>query len=77
MEAHGVTTQHLPRLLAIDDSPLIHRLLKAKLKAERLEIHCTTSGEQGLQAARVLSPDLILLDINLPDMDGIAALQQL
>lgn len=69
--------QRRPRLLAIDDSTMIHRLLKARLKNERLEIHCATSGKQGLETARSLLPDVILLDIDMPDMDGFAVLSEL
>lgn len=63
-----------PQLLAIDDSTLIHRLLKARLSSERLDIHTATSGQQGLEVARTLLPEVILLDIDMPDMDGFAVL---
>lgn len=68
---------HAPRLLAVDDSSLIHRLLKSRLKHERIEIHCAQSGEQGLSMAHSLMPDVILLDIEMPDMDGFDILRQL
>lgn len=66
-----------PRLLAIDDSMLIHRLLKSRLKHERLEIHAVTSGRAGLEAAAELQPDVILLDVDLPDMGGFDVLHAL
>lgn len=69
--------QHEPRLLAIDDSELIHRLLKARLKHERIEIHSACSGSRGLEIARTLRPDVILLDIEMPGMDGFEVLRQL
>lgn len=69
--------QRMPRLLAIDDSAMIHRLLKARLKGERLEIHSATSGTQGLEVAASMLPDVILLDIDMPEMDGFAVLQKL
>jgi diguanylate cyclase (GGDEF)-like protein len=69
--------QRSPRLLAIDDSAMIHRLLKARLEGERLEIHCATGGVQGLETARSLQPDVILLDIQMPEMDGFAVLKEL
>jgi diguanylate cyclase (GGDEF)-like protein len=66
-----------PRLLAIDESLDTHRLLKASLRAERVEIHGATTGEQGLRSARTMQPDVILLSVELPDMHGFAALEQL
>jgi two-component system cell cycle response regulator len=69
--------QRRSRLLAIDDSTMIHRLLKARLKSERLEIHSASSGCQGLQSARTLMPDLILLDVDMPEMDGFEVLVKL
>jgi two-component system, cell cycle response regulator len=68
---------HLPRLLAIDDSGLIHRLLKSRLRHERVEIHRAMSGEEGLNLARALLPEVILLDIEMPHMDGFEVLREL
>lgn len=73
----GSPEQRRPRLLAIDDSTMIHRLLKARLKSERLEIHCATSGAAGLETARALLPEVILLDVDMPDVDGYTVLAQL
>jgi two-component system chemotaxis response regulator CheB len=63
-----------PRVLSIDDSELMHRLLRARLQLEQVELHSSTSGEEGLRMALALKPDVILLDIEMPDMDGITAL---
>ena len=73
----GPTEQRRPRLLAIDDSTMVHRLLKARLRSERLEIHSATTGAQGLETARTLLPEVILLDVDMPDMDGYAVLVRL
>lgn len=67
----------LPKLLAIDDSELIHRLLRSRLASERLELHCAMSGRDGLRAARMLKPDVVLLDVDLGDMDGFDVLVSL
>jgi len=77
MQSEGEQTPRKPRLLAIDDSTMIHRLLKARLKGERLEIHCATGGRQGLEAARTLLPEVILLDILMDDLDGFQVLSAL
>ena len=66
-----------PRLLAIDDSDLVHRLLRARLKHERIELRAASCGEEGLELARVLKPELILLDIELQDLDGFEVLARL
>jgi two-component system cell cycle response regulator len=66
-----------PQLLAIDDSTLIHRLLKARLSSERLDVHTATTGQQGLDVARTLLPEVILLDIEMPDKDGFAVIAEL
>jgi two-component system, cell cycle response regulator len=77
MQQDGEQLQRRPRLLAIDDSTMIHRLLKARLKGERLDIHCATCGQQGLEVARSLLPEVILLDILMDDMDGFQVLDAL
>lgn len=60
-------TQHL---LIIDDSPLIHALLRARLAAEPVRITSAESGARGLELAKSTAPDAILLDVDMPEMDG-------
>ena len=67
----------VPRILAIDDSELMHRLLRSRLQLEQVEIHCALSGEEGLRMAEELRPEVILLDIDLDGMDGFEVLQRL
>lgn len=69
--------QAWPRLLAIDDSDLVHRLLRARLKHERIELLTAASGEEGMRVARALKPEVILLDIDLCDIDGFEVLARL
>lgn len=66
-----------PVLLLIDDSPSIHRLLGFKLKKEGLEFITAFSGVEGLEIARRQPPSLILLDLNMPEMDGFQVLREL
>lgn len=68
---------HRDRVLAIDHSALIHRLLKAHLGHERIDLHGATSGREGLMLARSIEPDAILLDIDIKDDDGFALLRTL
>lgn len=76
MDAQPIIRQ-LPVLLLIDDSPSIHRLLGFKLKKEGLEFTTAFSGPEGLEIARRQPPSLILLDLNMPDMDGFHVLREL
>ncbi|MCP4837668.1 MAG: diguanylate cyclase [Phycisphaera sp.] len=66
-----------PRVLAIDDSDLVHRLLRARLRHERIDLHSMHNAESGIRAARELQPDVILLDIDLDDLDGFEVLARL
>ncbi len=67
----------IPIVLAIDDSELIHCLLKRYLQGENLELHSATSCEEGFNKVIVLNPDLILLDIIMDDTDGFEFLKKL
>lgn len=69
--------QRSPRVLLIDDSELMHRLLRSRLQLEQVEIHCVSDGEAGLELALKLQPDVILLDIDLQGIDGFEVLQRL
>jgi diguanylate cyclase (GGDEF)-like protein len=66
-----------PTVLLIDDAVDTHRLLRARLKHEHLELLDASSGEEGLAMARQHKPALILLDLDMPGMDGFAVLRQL
>ena len=58
------------KILLVDDSELIHRLLRARLQNERFELHSATSSVDGLLSAKTIKPEVILLDIDMPKMDG-------
>ncbi len=64
-------------ILVIDDEPNILNIVSAYLQAEGYTVHTAGDGPGGLRAARTLKPDLLVLDIMLPGMDGIELLQQL
>ncbi len=65
------------KILLIDDEPSIHNVITAYLKAEGFEYLSVMDGPGGLEAARTFKPDIIILDVMLPGMDGIELLTQL
>jgi two-component system KDP operon response regulator KdpE len=58
------------RILVIDDEPQIRRYLRVSLEAHDFQIVEAASGQEGLRLAALEKPDLIVLDLGLPDMDG-------
>jgi adenylate cyclase len=66
-----------PRILAVDDMPTNLEILRVRLEAQGYEVITAEDGEQALTKARELEPDLVLLDIMMPKLDGIAVLKQL
>ena len=67
----------MTKILVIDDEPSITNLVSAYLKPEGYEIYTAADGNAGLKAARAFKPDLIILDVMLPGMDGIELLSRL
>ena len=66
-----------PLILIIDDEPQILRALKTILSANHFRISVASTGEEGLALAAVQLPDVVILDLSLPDMDGIQVCEQL
>jgi two-component system alkaline phosphatase synthesis response regulator PhoP len=64
-------------ILVIDDEDSILNVVEAYLKSDGNTIHLAHDGVQGLAAFRRYNPDLVILDIMLPEMDGIEVLQQI
>ena len=58
------------KALVIDDSPMALRVAKARLAQENLDVICATDGAAGLALAHTEQPDIILLDVDMPDMSG-------
>ncbi len=59
-----------PLILVIDDEPQIQRALRTILSAQKYRVALAGSGEDGLAVAAAEQPDVIVLDLGLPDMDG-------
>lgn len=58
------------RLLLVDDDVDSLAVARARLAEDQIEISCATGGQQGLEVAKLEKPDLILLDLDMPDMSG-------
>lgn len=59
-----------PRILVIDDEPQIRKFMRISLAANGYEVIEAETAAQGIEAARTQSPDLLILDLGLPDLDG-------
>ncbi len=64
-------------ILVVDDTPDNLRLLSAMLAKQGYEVRKALNGKIALNACKIILPDLILLDINMPEMDGYEVCQQL
>jgi diguanylate cyclase (GGDEF)-like protein len=71
------TDESRPIALVIDDSVDVHRLLAARLKQEEIELVCTADPREGLVLAAATPPAVILLDLDMPGMDGFEVLRAL
>ena len=65
------------RILIVDDILPNIKLLEAKLTGEYFDVITAQSGAEGIEKAETLSPDIILLDVMMPGMDGFEACQRL
>jgi two-component system alkaline phosphatase synthesis response regulator PhoP len=65
------------KILVVDDEEDILELLKYNLSREGYQVSCTTSGEKTLSLVKTQTPDLILLDLMLPGMDGLEVTRRL
>ena len=66
-----------PKILVVDDEPSILNLVTSYLRAEGYEFSTASDGPTAIKEARRFQPDLIVLDIMLPGIDGIEVLSQL
>jgi two-component system KDP operon response regulator KdpE len=66
-----------PRLLIIEDDPQIRRFLRNALAESGYDVHEADTAQRGLADAAARRPDVILLDLGLPDMDGLDVVKQI
>lgn len=65
------------RVLAIDDSRTIRDLLRYTLEAAGFECHCAVDGRDGVTQFPNVAPDVVITDINMPNLDGFGVLDEL
>jgi two-component system KDP operon response regulator KdpE len=65
------------RIIIVDDEPQILRALRINLQARGYEIHTAADGAEALSVAASTRPDLVILDLGLPDIDGIEVIRKL
>jgi two-component system KDP operon response regulator KdpE len=68
---------HSATIIVIEDEVQIRRFLRATLTAENYQVHEAETGAQGLTEAATRKPDLIILDLGLPDMDGVEVVREI
>jgi DNA-binding response OmpR family regulator len=66
-----------PRILVVDDEPAVTDLLAYNLRKERYDVLVAADGRSALDLARAAAPDLILLDLMLPEVDGLEVCREL
>jgi two-component system KDP operon response regulator KdpE len=67
----------MTRIIIVDDEPQILRALRINLQARGYEIHTASDGAGALSAAALIRPDLMILDLGLPDTDGVDIIREL
>jgi len=65
-----VVTDGLTRILVIDDDQAMTEMLRLVLEPNAFEVHEAHSGQEGIEAARHMNPEVVVLDLLMPGMDG-------
>ncbi|HMD53391.1 MAG TPA: response regulator [Phycisphaerae bacterium] len=72
-----MNSQYQPLVLVVEDEPAIHKFLSVSLESQGCRIISSMTGKDGLLQAASRTPDVVILDLGLPDMDGINFVRQL
>ncbi len=65
------------KVLVVDDDAKLQFVLRANLRAEGYEVLLASNGREGIAAARQSHPDIIIMDVSMPEMDGVEAMREL
>jgi len=72
-----MSSANLPKILVIEDDPPIRRFLRAALTANGYGVYEAATARDGIREAATQQPDLVILDLGLPDMDGLEVIQHI
>jgi DNA-binding response OmpR family regulator len=67
----------MAKILFIEDDPLINKIYSTRLKADGHEVFTAENGEEGLKIAMDNNPDIVILDVMMPRVDGFEVLEKL
>ena len=67
----------MKKILLVDDEESIHLLYREEFEEEGYEVHSALGGKDALEKFKLIAPDLVILDINMPDISGIDFLKSL
>jgi CheY-like chemotaxis protein/cellulose biosynthesis protein BcsQ len=77
MMRQGVITMAQQKILVVDDDLLLHRLTKLSLERAGYQVTTATTGEKGVEKVRTEKPDLVLMDVMMPGIDGFEAAKRI
>jgi len=66
-----------PKVLLVDDDPLIHRLYRPHIERAGYQVFSAQSGVEAIEVAKRECPQLIVMDIMMPQMDGLSAIREI
>src|SRR5262245_49972245 len=73
----SVPLKEKPVILVVDDEPQILRVMRASLPARGYEVRTVSGGREALEEIRKQPPDLVVLDLGMPEMSGLEACQKI
>lgn len=67
----------MTKIAIIEDDSAIHQMYRMKFESEGFDVQLASDGRAGVELVKNFKPDLILLDLQMPEVDGLAALQEI
>ena len=77
MDSGDTTPTPQPTLLVVDDEPAVRRVLSMRLQLAGYRVVCAEDGEEALEKFAAEQPDLVVLDVMMPKLDGFAVCRRL
>jgi CheY-like chemotaxis protein len=71
------TTRPVGRILAVDDEPAVNEMLQAVFTELGYAVRCAVDGSEALESVPIFKPDVVVLDLLMPEMSGLEVLQRL